>query len=168
MRKFEQLMQTYFEAYMLVENKLLRIIFSLLVFFGFLGLVYAIPLYRLFLDILEPSVTKHINLATPLVLILTFYYFSLSWRLGLSMFFPGFLALALIHIIELSVSVPLWIVMAVIFFVSWLVLNSLQNRFSNPNRPSHESLSKLDRIFFEIKIILLAPAWVLSQLFRIK
>jgi len=127
-----------------------------IIFFSLLGLVYAIPVYKLFTSIFEPSVTKHINLATLVVIFGTLYYFTLSWKLAVSMLFISLVALATIHIVELHVAAPLWLVMAIIFVVGWI------GQFIGYK---HEG--KKPSFFEDVRFLMIGPAWTLNHFFKI-
>ena len=154
MRKIDALLEAYGESHQTELNKKIHYVCVPAIFFSLLGLLYSIPVYRLFTDIFEPSVTKHINLASVLVLFGTLYYFTLSVKLAVSMLFCSLLALALIHIIELSRIAPLWLVMVIIFIVAWI------GQFIG-----HKHEGKKPSFLEDIQFLMIGPAWTLSHLY---
>lgn len=154
MRKIDALLEAYGESHQTEFNKQIHYFCVPAIFFSLLGLLYAIPVYRLFVDIFEPSITKHINLATLLVIFGTIYYLTLSAKLAVSMLFLSLLALALIHIIELFVPMPLWLVMVVIFVIAWI------GQFIG-----HKHEGKKPSFLEDIQFLMIGPAWTLSHLY---
>ncbi len=155
MRKIDVLLEAYGESHQTDLNRKIHYVCVPAIFFSLLGLLYSIPVYRLFTDIFEPSVTKHINLASVLVVFGTFYYLSLSLKLAVSMLVLSLLALALIHVIELSHIAPLWLVMVVIFVFAWI------GQFVG-----HQHEGKKPSFVEDLQFLMIGPAWTLSHLYE--
>jgi uncharacterized membrane protein YGL010W len=102
----------------------------------------------------EPSITKHINLASVLVFFGVIYYLTLSLKFALTMFVLSLIALALIHIIELFVPAPLWLTMLSIFVIAWI------GQFWG-----HKHEGKKPSFFEDVKYLMIGPLWTLSHLF---
>jgi len=154
MRKIDVLLDAYGANYQTDLSRKIHYMCLSAILFGFLGLVYSIPVYRLFTSIFEPSVTKHINLASVLVVFATLYYLSLSIKLAVSMLFLLLSVLAVIHIIELINLAPLWLVMGIIFVLAWMG-QFLWHRYEG---------KKLS-CFAGVQSLLIGPAWTLRQLY---
>lgn len=155
MRKIDVLLDAYDAHYQTHWLRTVHFVCAPMLLFGFFGLVYSIPIYTLFTSIFEPSVTKHINLATVLLIAITLYYLSLSVKLALGMLLLLLLALALIHLIELSALTPLWIMMAIVFVSAWVGL-LLAHR--------HESKGFSCRT--SVRCLFLGPLWMLKLVYR--
>lgn len=154
MKKIDTLLEAYGESHQTALNKKIHYVCVPAIFFSLLGLIYSIPVYKLFTSMLEPSVTKHINLATVLVVFGIIYYLSLSIKLAVSMFFLSLLALGIIHLIEISQIAPLWLVMVIIFVIAWA------GQFIG-----HQHEGKKPSFLEDIQFLMIGPAWTLSHLF---
>ena len=154
MRKIDALLETYGESHQTDLNKKIHYFCVPAIFFSLLGLLYSIPVYQLFTSIINPGIAKHINLATGLIIFGTLYYLSLSIRLAVSMLFFSLLALAIIHIIELSQVAPVWLVMIAIFIVAWI------GQFIG-----HHHEGKKPSFIEDLQYLMIGPAWTLSHLF---
>ena len=154
MRKIDALLEAYGESHQTDFNKKIHYFCVPAIFFSLLGLLYSIPVYKLFTSMLEPSVTKHINLATALVIFGVIYYLSLSVRLAISMLVVSLFALGLIHVIELSQIAPLWLIMLVIFVIAWI------GQFIG-----HKHEGKKPSFFEDVAFLMIGPAWTLSHLY---
>lgn len=155
MRKIDVLLEAYDADYQTGLSRTVQYLCVPVLLFGFLGLVYAIPVYRLFTSIFEPSVTKHINLASVLVVVVSLYYLSLSAKLAAGMFTLFLLALAAIHIIELNQLGPLWLVMAIVFVIA-----------SIGQVVSHRQTDKPLSFRTFIHWLIIGPLWVLRKVYR--
>lgn len=155
MRKIDVLLGAYDAHYQTDLGRRLLFLCVPVFLFGFFGLVYAIPVYLLFTSIFEPSVTKHINLASLLLVVVTLYYLSLSVKLALGLLFLLLLALAVIHVLELSGIAPLWLMMMIIFISAWLGLFL-----------AHRHEAKALSYLAGVQCLLIGPLWVLRQVYN--
>ena len=155
MRKIDVLLDAYDASYQTDFGRKMQYVSVPVMLFGFLGMVYSIPIYLLFTSIFEPNVTKHINLASVLVVLATLYYLSLSIKLALSMLILLVLALAVIHVVELNYAAPLWLMMAIIFGLAWIG-QFLAHRHEEKKLP----------YFVSVQWLLIGPLWTLKQVYR--
>ena len=154
MRKIDTLFAAYGESHQTAFNRKIHYFCVPAIFFSLLGLLYLIPVYKLFVPIIGLDIAKHINVATIAIIISTIYYFSLSIRLGMSMFVLLVLALGLIHVLELNQFMPLWLSMLVIFVVAWI------GQFIG-----HHHEGKKPSFFEDLQFLLVGPAWTLKHLY---
>ena len=154
MRKIDTLFAAYSESHQTAFNKKIHYFCVPAIFFSLLGLLYLIPVYKLFLPFLDIGIAKHINLATIAIVISVAYYFSLSVRLGVSMLILLVLALVLIHLLELNQFMPMWILMLVVFIIAWI------GQFVG-----HKHEGKKPSFFEDLQFLLVGPAWTLKHLY---
>ena len=154
MKKIDTLFAAYGESHQTALNKKIHYFCVPAIFFSLLGLLYLIPVYKLFLPFIDISIAKHINLATAAIIVSTVYYFSLSVRLGVSMFVLLVLALEIIHILEIKQFMSLWLMMTLIFVIAWI------GQFIG-----HQHEGKKPSFFEDVQFLLIGPAWTLKHLF---
>jgi uncharacterized membrane protein YGL010W len=120
-----------------------------LIVFSLLGLLWSLPFPLL--DLSPPFV---LNWATLLLLLALFYYFLLSWQLAVGMIVVV-LAMYLVLLWLEGLTVPLWLISAVIFVVAWFgqfIGHSIEGK-----RPS---------FFTDIQFLLIGPLWLLAAIYR--
>lgn len=153
MRKIEALLQEYGESHQNTFNKKVHWICVPLIFFSIMGLIWSIPPGPL--SAFEESMNGYANWATVVMVLVIFYYLSLSVPLALGMAAFGFICLYLCKLISLTTSIPLWQISIVIFVLAWI------GQFYG-----HKIEGKKPSFFKDVQFLMIGPAWLMHFIFK--
>ena len=116
MRKIDHLFTEYAESHQNEKNKLIHWICVPLIFWSILGFISLIPAPHFFLKYFGA-----ISIISAIAIILvTIYYFSLSWRTALIMIFIMLLLEHFVYFINISFEQQSWIFFLAVFILSWI------------------------------------------------
>lgn len=153
MRKIDDLLLEYGQSHQNETNKTIHWICVPAIFFSIVGLIYSIPSGSL--EALMPFLGDFANWATLALVIVLFYYVSLSPPLALGMFFFSALCLAVANLIDLVSPVPLWAVSIAIFIVAWIF------QFYG-----HKIEGKKPSFFKDVQFLMIGPAWLMHFIYK--
>ena len=151
MRKIDQLFAEYGESHQNHTNKLIHWICVPFIFWSILGLISLIP-------------TPHfcfpyfgcISIASLIAIALvTIFYFTLSWRIGLMMLFIMLLMEHLVYFINVQFEQKSWIVFLGIFILSWI------GQFYG-----HKIEGKKPSFLKDLQFLLIGPIWLLHFILK--
>ena len=151
MRKIDQLFAEYGESHQNHTNKLIHWICVPLIFWSILGFVSLIP-------------TPHfcfpyfgcISIASLIAIALvTVFYFTLSWRIGLLMIFIMLLMEHLVYFVNIQFEQKSWIVFLRIFILSWI------GQFYG-----HKIEGKKPSFLKDLQFLLIGPIWLLHFILK--
>lgn len=153
MRKIDELLVEYGESHQNHTNKIIHWICVPAIFFSIVGLIYSIPAHNL--QQLMPALGSFANWATLTLMIILFYYVSLSPPLALGMFLFSALCLALANLLDLMSPVPLWALSVMIFILAWIF------QFYG-----HKIEGKKPSFFKDVQFLLIGPAWLMHFIYK--
>ncbi|WP_137405029.1 Mpo1 family 2-hydroxy fatty acid dioxygenase [Echinicola rosea] len=153
MRKIDQLLEEYGVSHQNQTNKMIHWFCVPAIFFSVVGLIYSIPAGPI--SFLQDHMGSFANWATIVLIVVLFYYYSLSPPLALGMFLFSALCLFLANFITIVVPIPLWTVCLIIFFFSW-VLQFL----------GHKIEGKKPSFLKDIQFLLIGPAWLMHFIYK--
>lgn len=148
MRKIDQLLSEYGESHKNETNKAIHWICVPLIFFSVIGLVASIPA-----GVIQ-QVSPWLNWATVSLVLILFYYLSLSIPLTIGMAIFSFACLYVARAIAFS-GTPLWIVSIVIFVLAWI------GQFYG-----HKVEGKKPSFFKDLQFLLIGPAWLMHFIYK--
>ena len=151
MRKIDQLFAEYAESHRNATNKTIHWICVPLIFFSILGLISLIPAPHF--------CAKYfgcISVASIIALILvSVYYFSLSWRIGLIMVFVMLLLEHFAYAVNIHFQgIPHWIYIG-IFILSWI------GQFYG-----HKIEGRKPSFLKDLQFLLIGPIWLLHFILK--
>ena len=153
MRKIDELLNEYGESHQNETNKTIHWICVPAIFFSIVGLVYSIPANSLANNL--PFLHGFANWATIALIIILFYYVSLSPTLALGMFFFSAVCLALANFLHLISPVPLWQLSLIIFVIAWIF------QFYG-----HKVEGKKPSFLKDLQFLLIGPAWLMHFIYK--
>jgi uncharacterized membrane protein YGL010W len=153
MRKIDELLLEYGESHQNETNKTIHWICVPAIFFSIVGLIYSIPSDSLVS--LMPFIGGFANWACLALLIVLFYYVSLSPPLALGMFFFSALCLAVANLISLISPVPLWVISILIFVLAWIF------QFYG-----HKIEGKKPSFLKDVQFLMIGPAWLMHFIYK--
>lgn len=153
MRKIDELLHEYGLSHQNETNKLIHWICVPAIFFSIVGLIFSIPTGPL--PNLLPFLHGFANWATLTLIIVLFYYVSISPPLALGMLFFSAICLALANFIQLSIGIPLWLVSVIIFVVAWIF------QFYG-----HKIEGKKPSFLKDVQFLLIGPAWLMHFIYK--
>ncbi|MCL6260344.1 DUF962 domain-containing protein [Aquiflexum sp. TKW24L] len=153
MRKIDELLLEYGESHQNETNKTIHWICVPAIFFSIVALVYSIPSDSL--KSLMPFIGDFANWASLALLVVLFYYVSLSPPLALGMFFFAALCLAVANLISLVSPVPLWAISIAIFILAWIF------QFYG-----HKIEGKKPSFFKDVQFLMIGPAWLMHFIYK--
>ena len=146
MRKIDQLFMEYAESHQNHTNKLIHWICVPLIFWCILGFISLIPsphfCFPYFGCISMVSIIA--------MLLVTLFYFKLSWRIGVIMIVIILLMEHLVYFINIKVEQKSWIVFLAIFILSWI------GQFYG-----HKIEAKKPSFLKDLQFLLIGPIWLL-------
>ncbi|MFY0653832.1 MAG: DUF962 domain-containing protein [Cyclobacteriaceae bacterium] len=154
MSKLQPLLDEYGESHENVFNKIVHWICVPSIVYSIVGLLWSIPndpLTALF-PFTDPT---YLNWALVVVLIVLFYYFTLSQPLffGMAAILTGFLVLT--NAVEQMNIAPTWKISLIIFVVAWI------GQFIG-----HKVEGKKPSFFKDLLFLLIGPLWLLSFVYK--
>ena len=152
MRKIDALLSEYGESHQNATNKTIHWICVPAIFFSVVALIASIP--SGFLNsILGNSVFA--NWAAIVLVLVMFYYLSLSIPLSIGMLLFSLLCLYLVNLVVASVSLPLWQVALIVFVVAWI------GQFYG-----HKIEGKKPSFLKDLQFLLIGPAWLMHFIYK--
>ena len=148
MKSVQQWLAEYGESHTNKINKTIHWICVPSIFFSVVGLLYGIKLPWVIGGI-------QVNVAMPVMLLVTVYYFSLSKTLWLGMLLFGAGCLWVSNMIEKSDLIKLWLCCIIIFAVAWV------GQFYG-----HKVEGKKPSFFKDIQFLMIGPAWLMSFIYK--
>lgn len=152
MRKIDALLNEYGESHQNQTNKTIHWICVPAIFFSVVALIASIPaegLAQFF------GGSTLVNWATVVLVLLMFYYVSLSFPLAVGMLLFSLACLYLVKVIVSTVSLPLWQVALLIFVVAWI------GQFYG-----HKIEGKKPSFFKDLQFLLIGPAWLMHFIYK--
>ncbi|MFC0264838.1 Mpo1 family 2-hydroxy fatty acid dioxygenase [Fontibacter flavus] len=153
MRKIDELLYEYGLSHQNETNKTIHWICVPAIFFSIVGLIYSIPADPL-LNLL-PFLGSFANWATLTLILVLFYYVTLSPPLALGMFFFSAICLAIANLISLASPFPLWQISILIFVVAWIF------QFYG-----HKIEGKKPSFLKDLQFLLIGPAWLMHFIYK--
>lgn len=151
MRKIDLLFAEYAESHRNATNKLIHWICVPLIFFSILGFISLIPAphfcFRFFGCISVVSIAA--------VILVTVFYFRLSWRIGALMILAMLFLEYLVYRINIQLLRDSWIVFASIFVISWV------GQFYG-----HKIEGKKPSFLKDLQFLLVGPIWLLHFILK--
>ena len=153
MRKIDELLSEYGESHQNDTNKLIHWICVPAIFFSIVGLIFSIP--SGFLADLLPFIGSFANWATFALLLVLFYYLSLSVSLTLGMFLFSTFCLALSNFLSIAFPGKLWLISLGIFVIAWIF------QFYG-----HKIEGKKPSFFKDLQFLMVGPAWLMHFIYK--
>ncbi|MCH7404922.1 Mpo1 family 2-hydroxy fatty acid dioxygenase [Belliella aquatica] len=153
MRKIDALLHEYGLSHQNETNKTIHWICVPAIFFSIVGLIFSIP--SGIIENFLPFLGSFANWATIVLIIILFYYVSISPPLALGMFFFSALCLAVANLIYLISPIPLWIISVAVFIVAWVF------QFYG-----HKIEGKKPSFLKDVQFLLIGPAWLMSFIYK--
>ena len=153
MRKIDQLFAEYAESHQNQTNKFIHWICVPLIFFTIVGFISLIPAPHFCAPYFGC-----ISIASIVALVLvTIFYFTLSWRISLIMLLIMLLMEHFAYAINVHFKENSWIIYLSIFVITWI------GQFIG-----HKIEGKKPSFFEDLQFLLIGPAWVANSLMRSK
>jgi uncharacterized membrane protein YGL010W len=149
MRSASTWLEEYGESHRHPTNKVLHWICVPLIVVSVIGLLWALPVPRVFAD-----VSPWLNWGTLALAASLLYYSALSARLALGMLLVVVAVAGIVYWLD-TLSTPLWLVSAVLFVVAWI--GQFIGHVYEGKRPS---------FFKDVQFLLIGPLWLLAHLYR--
>lgn len=149
MRTADQWFDEYSESHQNPTNKLLHWICVPSIVVSLIGLLWSLPVPQAFLDI-SPA----LNWGTAFLLASVVYYFIMSINLAIGML-PVVLGVVMIVARLDQLSMPLWLVSAIIFAAAWV--GQFIGHIVEGKKPS---------FFQDLQFLMIGPAWLLAHVYR--
>lgn len=146
MRKIDQLFDEYAESHQSKTNKIIHWICVPLIFFTILGFISLIPAPHLYIKYF--GAISVVSLLA--VVLVSIYYFMLSWRIGFIMVFVMLLFEHLVYWVNITFEHRSWIFFIVIFLLSWI------GQFYG-----HKIEGKKPSFLKDLQFLLIGPIWLL-------
>ena len=153
MRKIDSLLIEYGTSHQNPTNKLIHWFCVPAIFFSIVGLIYSIPPGPLAsLDYLLSNFT---NWATVTLILVLYYYVTLSFPLALGMFLFSAVCLSVADLLTLYLPFPLWLFCTVLFIVAWIF------QFYG-----HKIEGKKPSFLKDLQFLLIGPAWLMHFIYK--
>lgn len=151
MRKIDQLFAEYAESHQNATNKLIHWICVPLIFWSILGFISLIPAPHFCV-----LYFGCINIASIIaLLIVTLFYFRLSWRIGFIMIFIMLVMEHLIYLVNVEFTHQSWIYFLGVFILSWI------GQFYG-----HKIEGKKPSFVKDLQFLLIGPIWLLHFILK--
>ena len=95
------------------------------------------------------------NWATIALLLVLYYYITLSVPLALGMFLFSAVCLAAANLLSLFLPIPLWLFSIILFIVAWIL------QFYG-----HKIEGKKPSFFKDVQFLLIGPAWLMHFIYK--
>lgn len=153
MRKIEIIFAEYSHCHQNQFNKTIHWICTPAIFFGLVGLFFSIP--PLLLETYFPFMHNFANWATFFLIMVAFYYATLSPPLALGMILFSSICLAMVNLIHLVSPIPLWMLSLFIFGMAWF-LQLYGQKVEGKKIP----------IYKNFQFIFIGPAWLMHIIYK--
>jgi len=151
MKSLNEWFEEYSVSHQNETNQAIHFICVPAIFFSIVGLLMSIP--PLFLqNILKGDHPVFENWAVIIVFFVLIFYFRLSIKMGIMIFFFSFLCIIANY--GISLIAPLWLTSLIIFTAAWM------GQFYG-----HKIEGKKPSFLKDLQFLLIGPAWVLQKLF---
>ncbi|MEC5158745.1 Mpo1 family 2-hydroxy fatty acid dioxygenase [Chryseobacterium sp. MP_3.2] len=147
MRKIDKMFSEYAESHQNQTNKLIHWICVPLIFWSILGFISLIPAPHIF--ILYFGAISVVSILT--IIAVSVFYFRLSWRIAIIMFFIMLLLEHFIYFVNVTFEQKSWIVFLSVFILSWI------GQFYG-----HKIEGKKSSFLKDLQFLLVGPIWLLS------
>ncbi len=147
MRKIDLLFSEYAKSHKNSTNKRIHWICVPLIFWSILGFVSLIPAPHLYIQYF--GMMSIVSLIA--VILVTIYYFSLSWRIGLMMFFLMIFMEYFVYQCNMIFLGKSWLFFLAIFIITWIF------QFIG-----HKIEGKKPSFLKDLQFLLIGPIWLLS------
>ena len=148
MKTIQQWLSEYGESHQDHTNKTIHWICVPSIFFSITGLLYSIKL-----PFAISGIT--VNVAMVVMVLVIFYYLSLSRTLWIGMLLFALFCLWVCYLIELSGIMPLWLFCVIVFVAAWI------GQFYG-----HKIEGKKPSFFKDIQFLMIGPAWLMSFIYK--
>jgi uncharacterized membrane protein YGL010W len=149
MRSASTWLEEYGESHRHPTNKVLHWICVPVIVVSVIGLLWALPVPRVFAD-----VSPWLNWGTLALAAALLYYSALSARLALGMLLVVVAVAGIVYWLD-TLTTPLWLVSTVLFVVAWI--GQFIGHVYEGKRPS---------FFKDVQFLLIGPLWLLAHLYR--
>ena len=146
MRNVNTLLNEYSESHQNRINKKIHWVCVPAIMFSLLGILWSLPF--------PTKISPLINWATILITLSIIYYFFLSWKLAIGMFFSSLFMILILQWMG-GFTVPLWQFAVAIFIMAWI--GQFVGHHIEGKRPS---------FFKDIQFLLIGPVWLLVDIYR--
>lgn len=150
MKKIDSLFAEYAESHQNPKNKTIHWICVPLIFFSILGFISLIPAPHF----CAPFYGCISIASLVAIIIVSIFYFRLSWKIAVIMIFIMLLFEHLIYFINISVPYS-WLVFLIIFILSWI------GQFYG-----HKIEGKKPSFLKDLQFLLIGPIWLLSFILK--
>ena len=151
MRKIDQLFAEYAESHQNHTNKTIHWICVPLIFWSILGFVSLIPAPHFFVRYF--GAISLVSLAA--LLLVTVFYFRLSWRIALMMILIMLLMEHLVYFNNIKFENKSWIVFLAVFVISWI------GQFYG-----HKIEGEKPSFMKDLQFLLVGPIWLLHFILK--
>ena len=152
MRKIDLLLNEYGASHQNQTNTAIHWICVPVIFFSIAGLIASIPaepIQKLLGD------KAYINWAALMLVVVFFYYVSLSVTLSIGMLLFSLLCLWFITLIIRADAAPLWLICLLIFVLAWI------GQFYG-----HKVEGKKPSFLKDVQFLLIGPAWLMHFIYK--
>lgn len=151
MRKIDQLFAEYAESHQNHTNKTIHWICVPLIFWSILGFVSLIPAPHFFVR--HFGAISLVSLGA--LLLVTIFYFRLSWRIALMMLIIMLLLEHFVYFINIQFEHRSWMLYLAVFVISWI------GQFYG-----HKLEGKKPSFLKDLKFLLVGPIWLLHFILK--
>ena len=148
MKNIQQWLSEYGESHKNETNKMIHWICVPSIFFSIVGLLYGIKLPFSISNI-------QMNIAIIVMILVIFYYASLSKTIWIGMLVFSIACLGICHIAESSGILPLWLFSLVVFILAWI------GQFYG-----HKVEGKKPSFLQDLQFLMIGPAWLMSFIYK--
>jgi uncharacterized membrane protein YGL010W len=148
MKTIQQWLNEYGESHQDHTNKTIHWICVPAIFFSITGLLYSIKLPFTISGL-------QLNVAMIVLMLIVFYYLSLSKTLWVGLFLFAVFCIRLCWFIERSGILPLWLFSVIVFVLAWI------GQFYG-----HKIEGKKPSFLKDIQFLLIGPAWLMSFIYK--
>lgn len=149
MRTIHEWLSEYGESHTNETNKLIHWICVPAIFFSIVGLLYCIKLPFYISNMLQ------LNVAIIALLLTTFYYLSLSIKIGIGMLIFGIICFAICYLVEFYGPIALWLLCLIVFVLAWI--GQFYGHRVEGQKPS---------FFKDVQFLLIGPMWLMSFIYK--
>jgi uncharacterized membrane protein YGL010W len=151
MRKIDLLLAEYGESHRNETNKLIHWICVPLIFWTILGFISYIPTPNIYFKYFG-----FLSIASFIALILvTIFYFRLSWRIALIMIFIMLLMEHFVSLANVTFGTKSWILYLAVFVITWIL-----------QFVGHKIEGKKPSFLKDLQFLLIGPIWLLSFILK--
>lgn len=151
MRKIDLLLAEYGESHRNSTNKLIHWICVPLIFWTILGFISYIPTSNIYLKYFG-----FLSVASFIALILiTVFYFRLSWRIALIMVFIMLLMEHFVSLTNVTFGKKSWLFFLAVFVITWIL-----------QFVGHKIEGKKPSFLKDLQFLLIGPIWLLSFILK--